>query len=50
MVNVPFGDSVFFRVQGGSLSQDGYVTPRLAGARRLGGHARPPAARDRAER
>jgi iron complex outermembrane receptor protein len=25
MLNVPLSDSVFFRVQGGSLSQDGYV-------------------------
>jgi iron complex outermembrane receptor protein len=25
MVNVPLSDTVFFRVQGGSLSQDGYV-------------------------
>jgi iron complex outermembrane receptor protein len=26
MVNVPLGDSVFFRAQGGVLEQDGYVT------------------------
>jgi iron complex outermembrane receptor protein len=26
MVNVPLGDSVFFRAQGGSMEQDGYVT------------------------
>ena len=25
MINVPLGDNVFFRAQGGSLSQDGYV-------------------------
>ena len=34
MVNVPFGESVFFRVQGGSLSQDGYVR---RGTQELGG-------------
>ena len=34
MVNVPFSDSVFFRVQGGSLSQDGYVR---RGSQELGG-------------
>jgi iron complex outermembrane receptor protein len=34
MINVPISDSVFFRVQGGSLSQDGYVT---RGTQELGG-------------
>jgi iron complex outermembrane receptor protein len=34
MINVPITDSVFFRVQGGSLSQDGYVT---RGTQELGG-------------
>ena len=34
MVNVPFGDNVFFRLQGGSLSQDGYVR---RGSQDLGG-------------
>ena len=34
MVNIPFSDSVFFRVQGGSLSQDGYVR---RGSQELGG-------------
>jgi iron complex outermembrane receptor protein len=34
MVNVPFSDSVFFRVQGGRLSQDGYVR---RGTQELGG-------------
>ena len=34
MVNVPLGESVFFRVQGGSLSQDGYVR---RGTQELGG-------------
>ena len=34
MINVPITDSVFFRAQGGSLSQDGYVT---RGTQELGG-------------
>ena len=34
MVNIPFSESVFFRVQGGSLSQDGYVR---RGSQELGG-------------
>jgi iron complex outermembrane receptor protein len=34
MVNVPIGENVFFRVQGGSLSQDGYVR---RGTQELGG-------------
>ena len=51
MINVPLSDNpCIFRAQGGSLSQDGYVHARLAGARRIGGHARAPAARVRAER
>jgi iron complex outermembrane recepter protein len=34
MINVPLGDNVFFRLQGGSLSQDGYVR---RGSQELGG-------------
>ena len=34
MINVPLGDNVFFRAQGGSLSQDGYVR---RGSQELGG-------------
>ena len=34
MLNVPLGESVYLRVQGGSLSQDGYVT---RGSQELGG-------------
>ncbi len=34
MINVPISDKVFFRAQGGSLSQDGYVT---RGTQELGG-------------
>ena len=34
MINVPISDSVFFRAQGGSLNQDGYVT---RGTQELGG-------------
>ncbi len=34
MINVPLGDSVYFRAHGGSLSQDGYVT---RGSQELGG-------------
>ena len=34
MLNVPLGESVYLRVQGGSLSQDGYVR---RGSQELGG-------------
>jgi iron complex outermembrane receptor protein len=34
MINVPITESIFFRAQGGSLSQDGYVT---RGTQELGG-------------
>jgi len=34
MINVPISDTVFFRAQGGSLNQDGYVT---RGSQELGG-------------
>src|SRR5262245_20387729 len=34
MVNVPITDNIYFRAQGGSLSQDGYVT---RGSQELGG-------------